>query len=1280
MSADKNIFRHLFTAFLFSLVFALSADTRHGFLSEESILQAAAKINAENFPDADDVLIDDYVLTTYEKDGRAQTWDDWASKILSEKGKQDNQLLTLYFNASYGSAEFVFVRIFKADGRRQELDLSRHCQEMIDRSQMGSNIYDPNNKLLQVSVPDLEPGDTMRVLTRRVISKPRVPDSYSDFQVLEHSSPILRYVYEVNAPEELPLRNIVIKDELPGTLTSFPARRSEGRIVYRWEAKDVPQFFREPAMPPSYTVTQRLLLSTIESWEDISRWYWQISLPHFEANSDIERKVQELVEGKPGSQERLRAIFRFVSQEIRYMGVTLETEAPGYEPHDVSITFANRHGVCRDKAALLCVMLRLAGFEAFPVLIHAGAKKDPEVPQPFFNHAIVAVLNEDQSYQLMDPTDENTKELLPAYLCNRSYLVARPEGERLRTSEIQPYTQNLCRIKTRGKVSEQGDLSASCQIIMEGINDNAYRGMLLRRSPQQRQEFFEAVLKGLFPGAKLLRFDILPPDLQDTELPLEFHLAFEAKELLHKNQRCAMLKTPRLGAGFGYVNFVLGDAGLEQRRFPFMTNLSCGVIEESRIEMPEKWNHALSLPVYDDIDEANLHWSRQLQFQAGTLRQDSEFSIRGVEFSPSEYLRLKQALRSIEANALKQAIFTEQESGAGTQAKSREASNLEEGAECLILSEQFNYRLEDAHNWTLQEKRQKKILSYKGMKDNSELQFDYNPAWEEVKLDYALVRNGEQELRISEAEINLMDAPWVGAAPRYPGGKTLVASLPGVQIGSVIEYQVTRSYRGLPYFYVMLSFQSQDAIVRRELSIDCPSDLRLHSKLYPNGYLNFKRRSKAAQVKYERSNDKQRHIQRWSVVNQAALSRERALPPAHSYLPTVVAWSGSWKDYTEQLARSFDFASQGGKALNELLQALKKMPDDTRLLSLRNHIERGVRRAGPYFTQLPRYCLSPAETTYNEAYGNSADRAALYYALLKALDYEPELLLVSSSAELQSLQKFTQSHPAPNFFPELLVRVRSKQGDIWFNDQDQYGHLGGSSYEGMLAYSLTKKRFFRISLPQSELSLSNKLITIDLQPDGSAQIAYRIIYQGENYAGKNKFYSELTPEQRRRHYQSMLAELSQSATAVTDLKTEFQTYPGLLRFSAKVADFAVVSDGFYYFEFPEDLSRLLRPWGDERIEPLYWPRALRQQTELVIRLPSTYRTLELCPQDFSWRSPDKLGEISIKRQKTASKNELRFLLEADLGAEIISADKYGEILEVNRKLAQPASRTVLLRK
>src|SRR5207244_7456115 len=123
----------------------------------------------------------------------------------------------------------------------------------------------------------------------------------------------------------------------------------------------------------------------------------------------------ELTADAKGDMDKIKAVFHHVSNKIRYMGLTPEKDRPGFEPHDVRLTFENKYGVCRDKAALLVSMLRAAGLQAYPVLVSVGSKKDPEVPEPFFNHAIVGVELKKGEYVLMDPTAENTKELLPSY-------------------------------------------------------------------------------------------------------------------------------------------------------------------------------------------------------------------------------------------------------------------------------------------------------------------------------------------------------------------------------------------------------------------------------------------------------------------------------------------------------------------------------------------------------------------------------------------------------------------------------------------------------------------------------------------------------------------------------------------------------------------------------------------------------------------------------------------------------------------------------------------------
>ncbi len=174
-------------------------------------------------------------------------------------------------------------------------------------------------------------------------------------------------VYEVYAPLDKPLKEAVVRDEVPGTVkyTTYPG--DDGTLVHRWEVTNVPRMFDEPSMPPYENVLQRVLVSTTPDWSDVSKWYWTLSKPHLDAvTPEMKKTVADLTAGSKTDLDKAKALFYYVSQKIRYMGLTPEKDRPGFEPHDVSMTFGKQYGVCRDKAALLVSMLRTAGTERLP--------------------------------------------------------------------------------------------------------------------------------------------------------------------------------------------------------------------------------------------------------------------------------------------------------------------------------------------------------------------------------------------------------------------------------------------------------------------------------------------------------------------------------------------------------------------------------------------------------------------------------------------------------------------------------------------------------------------------------------------------------------------------------------------------------------------------------------------------------------------------------------------------------------------------------------------------
>ena len=90
---------------------------------------------------------------------------------------------------------------------------------MVNPSQMNANIYNPNSKVLRLSVPGLQIVSILTFSSCDIVNKPVVPNTWSDYQVFEADFPIISASYTIDAPKELPLKKINLKDEIPGTVT-----------------------------------------------------------------------------------------------------------------------------------------------------------------------------------------------------------------------------------------------------------------------------------------------------------------------------------------------------------------------------------------------------------------------------------------------------------------------------------------------------------------------------------------------------------------------------------------------------------------------------------------------------------------------------------------------------------------------------------------------------------------------------------------------------------------------------------------------------------------------------------------------------------------------------------------------------------------------------------------------------------------------------------------------------------------------------------------------------
>jgi transglutaminase-like putative cysteine protease len=1262
------------------------------------IQQVGQTTTPQKFPNADYVNLDQKHWISYNPDGTYEEWNAHAVKILSEKGRRQFQTISSYFTIPYNTTSFKHIEIIRSDGTHVLIDIEKNSRITIEHGQMKNNIYNPNQKILRVSIPKLEIGDILYSELMDTFSKVRTPDTWSDYVGMESVQPIIRKVYEICAPVELPLERIMIKNEIPGTIT-FQETRHDQYIQYQWIAKNVPQAFPEPDMPNVYSQIQRLLVSTVKEWKDISKWYWELCRkPINNTSIQMEETVKQLIQNAPSSMDKIKKIFFWVSQKVRYLGLTVEKEAPGYEPHPVKMTFERRAGVCRDKAALLVSMLRLANFNAYPVLIMNGPKKDPEVPQPFFNHAVSCVLTKDGEYILMDATDENTLELFPTYLNDQSYLVARPDGDILRTSPVAKAIDNMMIIQTTGQIKDNGQLFAACQLRFEGINDNAYRGYLSQVSFEERKTFLEKLVKNIAPGAKLDTFSILPKNLLQTDQPLIINISFNAPDIRIKENDTIMLPVFQVGTNVGIVRHLIGKMGLKKRKYPLKTHYACGVTEHLDLNLNESVGQLIRTPDFSPIDNDGVTYKKSMFVKNNHLTGEYVFQLEKPEYGPEEYQNLLQTLEVIEQNNKKMPIFGSFSSLSSGTEKWYESCS----PDALVLSETVHYEVQSSHQWTVRRKLGMKILTYAGKKKFSDIRIPFCPPWESVHIqDASVMLEDGQISQINPDEINTMDALWAGDAPRYPAAKTLVVSFPGVDINSVITYTVIRDIKNRPFFSNLVMwpllpahhqlseypvqcinsyFRYRIPIERKHLIFSFPKDLHIQFQKHVSGIGKLYENDKSIDIQEFQHENNALITYQYTANKVLPIKSEQFLPPWYAFNPVITATTETWQNYAQNLYARMIIASLSQthiqKKVRELTQQLPSPME--KIKAIRDFIASHIRLIPINVADIDIRHLTFADRTFQDGYGHAMDRAVVFYAMLRNAGFSPEFVIVSNTTSAPPFSNALKSYPSPQWFQYVLVRVKLNNQTIYLNDTDQYAKIGVTRNQGRKGLVLPGGTI-EIIMPQSKLYQSNSIekYIVTLDTSGAATITQTCQYYGVTHAEFNKKIAEMPPENRNRYHQQQMARLSQAAESLSPYETDINHYPATEQFSVTVNPYAVKDRNYVYLEIPGFSQGLAGVRKDHRTHPLYRPYYSRKQVEVEIITPASFNTV-ITPKNLVMAIDDN-SLISMNTFKTHSTLMQKVCLKQEIDIEpvLIRTKDYEDFLEIHNQLNHMASRMVL---
>jgi hypothetical protein len=326
---------------------------------------------------------------------------------------------------------------------------------------------------------------------------------------IKEKIPMKEDVMEVILPKGRELHVAYFKTDIKPTVTE-----ADGKIKYTFRNLNQTEIIPEPSMPETYDreVFPQFYCWTLSNWNIISQWYSAMTKEQMQSDKELENFTKALVANKTTDEDKIRAIFYFVAQKIRYVDVSLGPHT--HKPHLAYEVFKKKYGDCKDKATLLLTMLKIAGIDGIPVLV-------PTEPEAFdesaptissFNHVIAVVPKKDGTYYWLDATNEEAAfDSVPFDVPHNVLLVKMDGSYKFVETPALDDTRDYTYYNISNRVNETGDVEVDYIYNFYGKAAEIMRHEFKYKSPEERKQLFEE------KGIELSNLELF--NLTELELP-----------------------------------------------------------------------------------------------------------------------------------------------------------------------------------------------------------------------------------------------------------------------------------------------------------------------------------------------------------------------------------------------------------------------------------------------------------------------------------------------------------------------------------------------------------------------------------------------------------------------------------------------------------------------------------------------------------------------------------------------------------------------------------------
>lgn len=356
---------------------------------------------------------------------------------------------------------------------------------------------------------------------------------YSDAKYLtriffHHHIPVLKHTVSFKVPSWLQL-DIIEKNFGPAYKIKKETKKEKDFTTYTYTMENIPAVKQEPAslgrpyyLPHlvitvrTYTVDQKNY-NGFKTLDDMYAWYNFLYKKAENNTESLKSQVAQLTAGKPTDEDKIRALYYWVQDNIRY--IAFEEGYAGFIPQTVQEVFKNKYGDCKGMANLLTEMLKLAGYDAHFAWV--GTRDIPydrkEIQSLCVdNHAITVMYLKGKTY-FLDGTEKYAQLGRNAYrIQGKSVLVQDGENYKVETVPAATLEDNV--MFTKAMLELKGDkISGKVVMTFDGEAKNYFHNLYNGIAADKRKKFIKALVE---LGNNAEATNVKTSDFSNRDIPI----------------------------------------------------------------------------------------------------------------------------------------------------------------------------------------------------------------------------------------------------------------------------------------------------------------------------------------------------------------------------------------------------------------------------------------------------------------------------------------------------------------------------------------------------------------------------------------------------------------------------------------------------------------------------------------------------------------------------------------------------------------------------------------